>query len=355
MVESRTPEERLAAIGIAPEKVKNLVKNKKVCDKFMEVLNLAEVTECPKEKGALFEAVTTKMKPSHAPYTKLFAKMVADGKWLKNQQLDEGIKWLDLNLKKHGEGYKIDDAEFAEATGVGVVVTQEEVDAAVNAEFDANAAALKEEGHDFDFSKILRKLREEMKWADGAAVNDTIKAKRIALLGDIPENDGKRKKKGKAPKEPKAAADGKAEEKKPAKGVSEFEKEEEGSFDIEKLIPRDMDAGNTPEILAKHRAVTGGKVHTRFPPEPNGYLHIGHAKSIRFNFTIAKEYGGNTYLRFDDTNPCKENQEYIDHIKGIVSWLGYEPFKTTASSDYFQELYEIAVRLIKKDKAYVCF
>ena len=206
-----------------------------------------------------------------------------------------------------------------------------------------------------------------MKWADGGAVNDTIKEKRIALLGEIPVSDGKRKKKGKQTNaEKKAANDGdNKEEKKPSgknapsskpdEGDGEFTKEEDGSFDINKLCPRDMDAGNSPEILAKHRAATGGKVHTRFPPEPNGYLHIGHAKSIRFNFTVAKAYGGNTYLRFDDTNPCKENNEFIDHIKDIVSWLGYEPYKTTASSDYFQELYDIAINLIKKDKAYVCF
>lgn len=70
---------------------------------------------------------------------------------------------------------------------------------------------------------------------------------------------------------------------------------------------------------------------------------------------MSKEYGGETYLRFDDTNPCKENNEYIDHIKDIVGWLGYKPFKTTASSDYFQELYDLAVLLITKGKAFVCF
>jgi glutaminyl-tRNA synthetase len=94
---------------------------------------------------------------------------------------------------------------------------------------------------------------------------------------------------------------------------------------------------------------------TRFPPEPNGYLHIGHAKAIWFNFTLAKIYGGETYLRFDDTNPCKENNEFIDHIKEIVGWLGFKPWKVTASSDYFQEMYELAIKLIKKGKAYVCF
>ena len=192
-----------------------------------------------------------------------------------------------------------------------------------------------------------------MKWADGAVVNETIKAKKLALLGEAPVGDGKRKKKGKQKKGEEVKEETKAVVKKPAN--DEFEKEGDGVFDITKLCPRDVDQGNSEELLAIHRKATGGKVHTRFPPEPNGYLHIGHAKSIRFNFMVANEYGGNTYLRFDDTNPCKENNEFIDHIKSIVKWLGYEPFKTTASSDYFQELYDIAVKLIKKDKAYVCF
>jgi glutaminyl-tRNA synthetase len=91
--------------------------------------------------------------------------------------------------------------------------------------------------------------------------------------------------------------------------------EETTGKDIMDLIGRDCNIGaNSDELLKKHLAFTGGKIATRFPPEPNGYLHIGHAKAIRFNFTIAKENGGITYLRYDDTNPCKENHEFIDHI-----------------------------------------
>lgn len=102
------------------------------------------------------------------------------------------------------------------------------------------------------------------------------------------------------------------------------------------LIGRDCNIGaNSEEHLKQHIAFTGGKIFTRFPPEPNGYLHIGHAKAIRFNFTVAKENGGHTYLRFDDTNPCKENHEFIDHIKQSVSWLGYKPWKVTCTSNYF--------------------
>lgn len=99
--------------------------------------------------------------------------------------------------------------------------------------------------------------------------------------------------------------------------------------------------------------VHGGRVLTRFPPEPNGYLHIGHAKSICLNFGLAKKYNGKTNLRFDDTNPVKEDVEYVDSIKEDVKWLGFEWANEFYASDYFDQLYEFAVELIKKGLAYV--
>ena len=99
----------------------------------------------------------------------------------------------------------------------------------------------------------------------------------------------------------------------------------------------------------------GGRVHTRFPPEPNGYLHIGHAKSICLNFGLAAEYGGLCNLRFDDTNPTKEEAEYVESIKKDIRWLGFDwEHRLFYASDYFEPLYEYAVQLVKKGKAYVC-
>ena len=98
-----------------------------------------------------------------------------------------------------------------------------------------------------------------------------------------------------------------------------------------------------------------GRVHTRFPPEPNGYLHIGHAKSICLNFGLAAKYGGLCNLRFDDTNPITEDIEYTESIKSDVRWLGFDwDDRMFYASDYFEQLYEFAVKLIKKGKAYVC-
>jgi glutaminyl-tRNA synthetase len=99
----------------------------------------------------------------------------------------------------------------------------------------------------------------------------------------------------------------------------------------------------------------GGRVNTRFPPEPNGYLHIGHAKSICLNFGIAKEFGGLCNLRFDDTNPCKEDVEYVDSIMEDVRWLGFDwQDRLYYASDYFEQIFQWAVQLIKAGKAYVC-
>jgi glutaminyl-tRNA synthetase len=110
---------------------------------------------------------------------------------------------------------------------------------------------------------------------------------------------------------------------------------------IKTIIKEDLDSGKHKEII------------TRFPPEPNGYLHIGHAKSIVINFGLADEFNGRTNLRFDDTNPLKEDQEYVDSIKEDVKWLGFEWEELRFASDYFDEMYDRAVLLINKGLAYV--
>ena len=112
---------------------------------------------------------------------------------------------------------------------------------------------------------------------------------------------------------------------------------------IEQMIDKDLEDG-------VYKAVC-----TRFPPEPNGYLHIGHAKSILLNYGLAQEYGGKFNLRFDDTNPTKEKTEFVESIKEDIAWLGADwEDRLYFASDYFEQMYECAVKLIKKGKAYVC-
>ena len=125
--------------------------------------------------------------------------------------------------------------------------------------------------------------------------------------------------------------------------LEEAEKEEKKSLNfIEAKVEEDLRNGKND-----------GRVQTRFPPEPNGYLHIGHAKAICLDFGIAQQYGGVCNLRFDDTNPTKENMEYVDAIKEDIQWLGYQWGNEYYASDYFQQLWDFAIRVIKEGKAYI--
>ncbi|MGD8310191.1 MAG: glutamine--tRNA ligase, partial [Chromatiales bacterium] len=123
--------------------------------------------------------------------------------------------------------------------------------------------------------------------------------------------------------------------------MSEQETRAPSNF-IRQIIDRDLAEGRHDQVV------------TRFPPEPNGYLHIGHAKSIVLNFGIARDYGGHCNLRFDDTNPHKENVEYVEAIKRDVAWMGYEWKGLYFASDYFEQLYRFGEELIQRGRAYVC-
>ncbi|MGE3823848.1 MAG: glutamine--tRNA ligase/YqeY domain fusion protein [Bacteroidia bacterium] len=124
--------------------------------------------------------------------------------------------------------------------------------------------------------------------------------------------------------------------------MEELKKEDEKGLNfLEEIVEADLNSG-------KHKTIL-----TRFPPEPNGYLHIGHSKSICINFGLAKKYGGKTNLRFDDTNPTTEDVEYVDSIKADIKWLGYEWANEFYASDYFPQIYEFALKLIRKGLAYV--
>ena len=115
----------------------------------------------------------------------------------------------------------------------------------------------------------------------------------------------------------------------------------ESSNFIQDIIVNDLQTGKRDHVL------------TRFPPEPNGYIHIGHAKSICLNFGTAKKFGGFTNLRFDDTNPTKEDVEYVDSIREDVKWLGFEWKEEFFASDYYDQIYAFAEKMIEMGKAYV--
>ena len=327
---------KFLAVGIVPNTVDNIVKNKKVSERLAEVLNIAGVKECDRTIGNLLYALSTKLPEQVYSKTNLVTELIVSLKVKSNKQLDAAINYLKVN--SHLEA--INQGELETASGVGVVVTPEEIKELVAKLFAENAAKITELKHSFNFSSLILAAQTAFPWAEDRVIVSTINEKKLEMIGEEPKGDGKRKKTGKGGK--------KAEE--------EDKKEEETKVNkISQLVARDMHSMlNSEEILKKVHGITGGRVLTRFPPEPNGYLHIGHAKAMKFNFDIAKDNGGDCYLRFDDTNPCKENQEFIDHIKKNVEWLGYKPWKVTHASEYFQELYDLGCELIRRGKAYVC-
>ena len=123
--------------------------------------------------------------------------------------------------------------------------------------------------------------------------------------------------------------------------INENEKEKSLSF-VEQFVKEDLEAGKN-----------GGRLQTRFPPEPNGYIHIGHAKAICMDFGVAEKFGGICNLRFDDTNPSKENTEYVENIMNDIKWLGFHWENVYYASDYFEKLWDFAIWMIKKGMAYV--
>lgn len=351
-------------IGLEETTSKNALKNPKFRQSLVDVIKEAGAADgCAKTQGNCLYTVASKFPANALVHRPLLLKYVMNGDIKSNNQLDGAFEYL----KKVGAG-DVAAADLEQSAGVGVVITPEQIQEAVQAAIKSQEARLKEERYHMNLNILLGQATKALKWADGAAVRAVLEQQVEALLGPKTEADLKppeKKKKSKpadgpaAEAKPKAAPQPKADEPPPPPEdpFAFFTKPEQNNMVHTTVNFSDgkvMRIANSNEQLATHLKVTGGKVVTRFPPEPNGYLHIGHAKAMFIDFGMAKQYDGVCYLRYDDTNPEAEKQEYIDHIAEIVSWLGWTPWKTTYSSDYFQQLYEFAVQMIKTGHAFVC-
>lgn len=273
---------------------------------------------------------------------------IASGGLASTKQVDAALKYLIAN----GDG---NEAAFNAACGIGVVITEDDIRKAVNEVIATNQAQLVEERYHCNTNIFLAKIKGILPWGDAKVMGAILTEEIEALLGPKTEADlaPPPKKKKEKKKTAAAAATGDAANAN-AKGNDAVVEKKEEIASIAPKFPKPQDnTQNSPEKLAEHLATTGGIVITRFPPEPNGYLHIGHAKSMQLNFGFAEEAKGKCILRFDDTNPASEDQEYIDSILANLKWLGYEPWKITYSSDYFQELHDFAVKMIHEDLAYI--
>ncbi|KAI4357793.1 hypothetical protein L6164_001719 [Bauhinia variegata] len=348
--------ERFLKIGLDERTAKNTIANNKVTANLTAVIDEAGITDgCERSVGNLLYTVATKYPSNALLHRPTLLQYVISLKIKTTAQLDAALAFLaDTGLEK------LDLKKFEESCGVGVEVSKEEIERIVNEVFEENKAAILELRYRFNVGELLGHIRKRQPWADGKVVKQLVDSTLYELLGErtAADNEKPSKKKKEKPAKVETApvpAPEKASEE-DLNPYSIFPNPEE-NLKVHTEVPFSdgsiLRCCNTKQLLDKHLKVTGGKVLTRFPPEPNGYLHIGHAKAMFIDFGLAKDREGGCYLRYDDTNPEAEKKEYIDHIEEIVEWMGWKPLKITYTSDYFQELYELAVELIRRGHAYV--
>lgn len=329
-------------VGFEEPKVKEIVKNKKVSTSLESLIKAApQETKWDKSTRALAHNLASQIKGNELPNQELIVSSILDGSLKTALQVDAAYKYV----KEEGEKASVEGLK--ENAGVGIVITEDQVRSRVIKYIEDNKEVILKERYKLVpgiFATV--KNLPELKWAEPRYFKPVIDQEILKVLGPKDERDIVKKEKKKK-KETKSSST-KVEK----TSGSERTMFNEGFLGDLHKVGENPQA--YPELMAEHLRATGGKVRTRFPPEPNGYLHIGHSKAIMVNFGYAKYHNGVCYLRFDDTNPEAEAPEYFESIKRMVSWLGFEPWKITYSSDYFDKLYDLAEVLIKNGKAYVC-
>ncbi|KAK2979963.1 hypothetical protein RJ640_017978 [Escallonia rubra] len=346
-------------IGLDERTAKNTIANNKVTTNLIAVIHEAAVTDgCDRAIGNLIYTVATKYPANALMHRPTLLKYVVSSKIKIPAQLEAAFSFL---ADTGSDDFKV--IEFEEACGVGVEVSEEDIEKTVSEIFDEYKNVILEQRYRINVGELFGHVRKRQPWADPKIVKQLIDAKLYALLGERTAADNEKPIKKKKEKPVKVEDKSTADDVPPPNPSEEelnpfliFPSPEENFKVHTEVFFSDgsvLRACNSKETLEKHLKATQGKVLTRFPPEPNGYLHIGHAKAMFVDFGLARERGGGCYLRYDDTNPEAEKKEYIDHIEEIVQWIGWEPYKITYTSDYFQELHDLAVELIRRGHAYV--
>ncbi|KAM0732245.1 putative glutamine--tRNA ligase [Formica fusca] len=350
-------------IGLSEQKAKETLKNVNVTKNLKLAINEAvKHGPVPQDIGVLLYHLASKIKNQVVDKIPFVTNYIVEKKLDNVQRIDAALSYLLVNVNN-----TLNIAEFEEFCGVGVIISPEQIEEEVEKIIKTHENEIIEKRYRFNSGPLMQQVRNILKWADGKAVKNEFDIQLLYLLGPKTDTDlipvpkmkqpkdkqTKTKKSEIVKEEQKEASNG---EKIEAQTISElmktkihFHKPGE-NYKTEGYIV----TPNTHRLLQEHLKATGGKVRTRFPPEPNGILHIGHAKAININFGYAAAYDGMCYLRYDDTNPEKEEEKFFIGIREMVEWLGYKPAAVTHSSDYFQQLYKWAVELIEKGLAYVC-
>ncbi|XP_037333622.2 glutamine--tRNA ligase [Pungitius pungitius] len=347
------------SIGLSEQKAKETLKNEALSSALKEAIIQAQrvrgASGVDKAVGTLLYSMASRLKdPKRLAF---LSDSIVLCKICTELQLAAALEFV----KSHPED-PIDQKEFEQACGVGVVVTPEQIEEAVESIIKKHKEPLLKERYHFNMGLLMGEARSALKWADGKVVKNEVDLQVLHLLG--PKTEADLEKKLKPQKAKAAGAEVKKEDLVVTEGMSR-----EGRSLMEQLRGEALKfhkpgenyktegyviTPNTMDLLKKHMEITGGQIRTRFPPEPNGILHIGHAKAINFNFGYAKANNGICFLRYDDTNPEKEEEKYFTAIRDMVEWLGYKPHAVTHASDNFQQLYDLAVDLIRRGHAYVC-
>ncbi|XP_072276713.1 glutamine--tRNA ligase isoform X1 [Pyxicephalus adspersus] len=345
------------SIGLSEQKAKETLKNEALSSVLRDAVLQAQLVLGPsidKVTGTLLYNVSTRLKD-----TKRLGFLVG---YITSKKIGTDLQLnAALDYVKGHPVDPIDVADFEKECGVGVVVTPEEIEEAVEAVIQKYKEQLLEERYRFNMGLLMGESRNKLKWADGKIIKNEVDMQVLHLLGPKTEADLEKK--------PKATKQKAPENEKKNNEVLNGEVKVQTTSLMEQLRGAALNfhkpgenyktegyvvTPKTMELLKQHLEITGGQVRTRFPPEPNGILHIGHAKAINFNFGYAKANDGICFLRYDDTNPEKEEEKYFTAIRDMVEWLGYKPYAVTHASDNFDQLYEWAVELIKRGHAYVC-
>lgn len=372
-----------SSIGLDEAKAKETTKNKKLTSALEQVIQEAGIIKLPsptiiespsspenlssspcslqnqlnsrveggllveKQRGLLLYLLAATCTDADAlRHRPLLATKIRRGQLKSEDQVRAAISFVSKLIP----GKVLDEAALDAECGVGINVSQDVIDEAVR---EAIAKHQELIGSREAIGTMLKDLKNnsELRWADRKAVKDTLDAA-ISAFKPSPSNGNSPQaplKKASQPSSPGTTSGSDASGRNiNGSHVRIF------SGDVLKLHKPGENKQLTDEIMRKHLEATGGKVVTRFPPEPNGFPHIGHAKAMNFSFRYAEAHGGICYLRYDDTNPEAEEPRYYEALAEAVKWLGFEPYRVTAASDYFPQLYEFAVQLIKKGKAYVC-
>lgn len=358
----------ICLLGLNEKVIADLKTKKKAAERLKFVLTESKIESCDKEVGHLLFLIAEKLNPAYNHRLPLLFKYVLSKKITSPHQLDAAVEYI----KEKGE-LPISDEEFEKRVGVGIEITEEDIKKEILVGIQKHSTAIKKERYKYAYINILYEVKKNFAYLDSKLAKKILEEEFDKFLGgknkeeieeDNLRNEQEELKKKSKDKKAFSEVDAKRLEEvktklkiidESHKKNKEVEEEKPEKDKLASLMARDMkSAMNPPHVLQKHIEFTKGKVFTRFPPEPNGFLHIGHAKAMRFSFTSAENNGGFCYLRYDDTNPEKETKEFIINIEENVRFLGYKPWKITYASEYFEDLYQLARELIKKGKAFVC-